>query len=87
MPEQNRNKPNYIEKKSNMKTESTQQAREIWQVLDSEYATILLRPIKEWRVITEMIPKMISTCRFKDFFLGKQNKCIDIFTENVYFRI
>ena len=40
MPEQNRNKPNYIEKKSNVKTESTQQAREIWQVLDSEYATI-----------------------------------------------
>ena len=34
-----------------------------------------------------MIPKMISTCRFKDFFFGKQNKCIDIFTENVYFRI
>ena len=41
----------------------------------------------EDRVIIEMIPKMISTCRFKDFFLGKQNKCIDIFTENVYFRI
>ena len=32
-----------------------------------------------------MIPKMISTCRFKDFSLGKQNKCIDIFTENGYF--
>ena len=29
MPEQNRNKPNYIGKKSNVKTESTQQAREI----------------------------------------------------------
>ena len=28
-----------------------------------------------------MIPKMISTCRFKDFSLGKQNKCTDIFTE------
>ena len=41
MPEQNQNKPNYIEKKSNVKTESTQQAREIWQVLDSEYATII----------------------------------------------
>ena len=40
LPEQNWNKPNYIEKKSNVKTESTQQAREIWQVLDSEYATI-----------------------------------------------
>ena len=38
----------------------------------------------EDRVIIEMIPKMISTCRFKDFFLGKQNKCIDIFTENVF---
>ena len=39
MPEQNRNKPNYIEKKDqNVKTESTlrkQQAREILQVLDS----------------------------------------------------
>ena len=40
MPEQNRNKPNYIGKKSNVKTESTQQGREIWWVLDSEYATI-----------------------------------------------
>ena len=30
----------YWEKKSNVKTESTQQAKEIWQVLDSEYATI-----------------------------------------------
>ena len=29
-----------LEKKSNVKTESTQQAREIWQVLDSEYAII-----------------------------------------------
>ena len=29
-----------LEKKSNVKTEATQQAREIWQVLDSEYATI-----------------------------------------------
>ena len=38
--EQNWNKANYIGKKSNVKTESTQQAREIWQVLDSEYATI-----------------------------------------------
>ena len=38
-------------------------------------------------MIIEMIPKMILTCRFKDFSLGKQNKCIDIFTENVYFRI
>ena len=27
-------------KKSNVKTESTQQGREIWRVLDSEYATI-----------------------------------------------
>ena len=27
-------------KKSNVKTESTHQAKEIWQVLDSEYATI-----------------------------------------------
>ena len=39
MPEQNRNKPNYIEKKNqNVKTESTlrkQQARQILQVLDS----------------------------------------------------
>ena len=43
MPEQNRNKPNYIgKKKSNVKTESTQQAREIWRVLDSEYATIII---------------------------------------------
>ena len=34
-----------------------------------------LKPIQEWRVIIiEMISKMISTCRFKDFFLGKQNK-------------
>ena len=29
-----------LEKKSHVKTESTQQAREIWQVLDSEYAII-----------------------------------------------
>ena len=28
-----------LEKKSNVKTESTQQGREIWRVLDSEYAT------------------------------------------------
>ena len=33
-----------------------------------------------------MSPKMISTCRFKDFFLGKQFKCIEIFAENTYFR-
>ena len=39
MPERNQNKPNHIEKKSNVKTESTlgkQQVREIRRVLDSE---------------------------------------------------
>ena len=45
MPEQNQNKPNYIEqKKSNVKTESTlgkQQVREIQQVLDSEEIILL----------------------------------------------
>ena len=43
MPEQietNQNNIIILEKKSNVKTESTQQAKEIWQVLDSEYATI-----------------------------------------------
>ena len=29
---------------------------------------IRLRTIKEERIIIEMIPKMISTCRFKAFF-------------------
>ena len=28
-----------------------------------------LRPVKEWGVIIDMIPKMISTCRFKAFSL------------------
>ena len=45
-----------------------------------------LRPIRERRVIIEMIPKIISTCRFKDLFLGKLNKCIDILTEKVSFK-
>ena len=31
-----------------------------------------------------MIPKMISTCKF---FFPLVNKCIDISTENDYFRI
>ena len=59
-----------------MKTESTvgkQQARETRRVLDSEGIIMLrFRTIKKQRIIIDMIPKMISTCRFKTFFLGKQ---------------
>ena len=59
-----------------MKTESTvgkQQARETWRVLDSEgIIKLRFRTIKEQRIIIDMIPKMILTCRFKIFFLGKQ---------------
>ena len=60
MSERNQNKPNYIEKKSNVKTESTLEKQQI--------------------------PKMISTCRFNNFFcLVHVKKCTDIFTENIYF--
>ena len=76
MPEQNQNKPNHIEKKkSNVKTESTlgkQQVREIQRVLDSEGGIIICCDSRQERIIIEMIPKMISTCSFKTFFLGKQ---------------
>ena len=63
MPERNENKPNYIEKTSTTKTESTlgkQQAREIRRGMDSEEIIKLrLRTIKEQGIIIDMIPKMI----------------------------
>ena len=84
MLERNENKPNYIEKKSTVKTRSTlgkQQARETRGGLDSEgIIKLRFRTIKEQRIIIDMIPKMISTCKLV-------NKCIDISTENDYFRI
>ena len=65
-----------LKRKSNVKTESTlgkQQAREIRRGLDSEGIIMLrFRPIKEERIILETSPKMVSTCRFKKFLLGKQ---------------
>ena len=79
--ETNQNILLYWKKKSNVKTESTQQTKEIWQVLDSEYATIINNNKLTW------FPRWFQLADLKTFFLGKQNKCIDIFTENVYFRI
>ena len=59
-----------------MKTESTlgkQQVREAWRVLDSEgIITLRFRTIEEQKIIINMIRKMISTCRLKQIFLGKQ---------------
>ena len=75
MLERNENKPNYIEKKSTVKTRSTlgkQQARETRGGLDSEgIIKLRFRTIKEQRILIDMIPKMISTCNFF-FSLGKQ---------------
>ena len=71
-------------KKSNVKTESPlgkQKAREIWQALDSEGKCLLFRPIKEQRVKS----RWFQLADLKTFSLV--NKCTDIFTENIYFRI
>ena len=71
-------------KKSNVKTESPlgkQKAREIWQALDSEGKCLLFRPIKEQRVKSWWF----QLADLKTFSLV--NKCTDIFTENIYFRI
>ena len=65
MSERNQNKPNYIEKKSNVKTESNPTSAKFRR---NNIIMLRFRKIKEERIIIEMIPQMISTCRFRAFF-------------------